>query len=52
MDCHPRTLVGIAKRPNTRTDRQPTYMSCSVPRVSFGEIGDFTRSEALPFISN
>lgn len=52
MGYLPCTLVGIAKRLDIRTDRQPTYMSClpclAYPLVRFG---DFTRSEALPFYS-
>lgn len=46
MDCHPRTLVGIAKHLDMRTDKQPTIYELS-PCLAYPlmRFGDFTRSE-------
>lgn len=50
MDCHPCSLVGIAKHLDTRTDRQPILVYELSDRVlvySYVILGDFTRNKAL-----
>ena len=43
-------LVSIAKRSYKHTDRQPTYMSCSVPCLYFLRLAISTSVKALSFI--